>query len=140
VIAANWGDQVHGQFCLGVHGDGDLAIAISDRTGRQVVVREGASHPVPLATWQHVAFVVDGTVVRLYRNGNELASGACDGLLVNPGVRSLAIGNKTDDLGMSVFENYRSDWHGRIDEFVLFDRTLPQATIRRLCSESPVNR
>ena len=118
VIAANWGDDVHGQFCFGLRGAvGDLAVAVSQRDGRQILLSEGEAHPFPLAEWQHVTFVMDKSTIRLYRNGVQTATKPCDGLLANSPMRSLMIGNKSDNTGLKVISSYRNDWHGRIDEF-----------------------
>ena len=76
-----------------------------------------------------MAGVLDKSVLRLYRNGVEVASGPCNGLLANPAYSGLNIGSKTDDgdEGPSGFF-----WHGRIDELAIFNRALSAAEILRL--------
>jgi hypothetical protein len=98
MIASNWGVPVPntattGQFHLGLYpDDGDLAARVTQRSGRWVEVREGASHPLPMFVWQHVALVADGKNLHLYRNGREVDSAACAGVLFPPPVASLGIG------------------------------------------------
>ena len=48
--------------------------------------------PFPLQQWQHVAFVADGSVVHLYRNGIQVAASPCDGVYKVPPLKHLTIG------------------------------------------------
>ena len=102
--------------------------------GAHVAVREGASHPFPLGKWQHVAFVLDGTLLRLYRNGINVASVPFDGVLADPAVPTLAVGVKTDDSGVlpSASPANAYAWHGRIAELAIFHSALSEEDIRRL--------
>ena len=139
-IATNWGETKTGQFHLALCGtDGDLAVGVTQRNGRNVAVREGATHYVPLAEWIHVAFVADGTTLRLYRNGKEVGSVACAGVLPNPPMASLGIGCKTNNAGTSLAQNQASTpalWMGRIDELAVFNRALTSEEIKTL-AEAP---
>ena len=129
-IASNWGTSLHGQFSFGLYGnDGDLCAAVAQRDRREVFVREGVSKPFPIAQWQHVAFVLDRSVLRLYRNGVEVASAQCDGLLKKAEVSSLAIGCQVDNDGTTPVGNF---WRGRIDELAFFNRALTTEEIQKL--------
>lgn len=74
-------------------------------------------------TWNHVALVRDGDMVRLYLNGNQeveikSAPGA-EGAIV----QQLFFGGRTDN---------QSNWEGRLDEIAVFDRALTPDEIQKL--------
>ena len=48
----------------------------------------------PLDTWQHVAFTADGGQVRLYRNGQLVATGSYLDPINQPNVEFLSIGGR----------------------------------------------
>ena len=75
---------------------------VTQRDGKWVEVREGAAHPFPMFVWQHVALVADGTTLHLYRNGKQVASGPCCGVLPQPPVAGLGIGCRTNEAGTDV--------------------------------------
>jgi hypothetical protein len=145
MIAANWGHPppgsgITGQFHIGLYFDGDLSACVTQRDGQRVEVREGASYLFPLNTWQHVALVADGTVLRLYRNGMEVDSVPCAGVLHRPLVASLGIGCKTDSSGAAPpspaagnFYSVREFfWLGQIDELAVFNRALTAEQVAQL--------
>ena len=138
VIASNWGNPAPGQFHIALHGsDGDLSVQVTQRNGERVEVREGADHLVPLAEWVHVAFVADGTTLRLYRDGKEVASGPCRGVLPNPPMSSMSIGCKTDNAGTAPSPSGEGFWTGRIDELAVFNHTLTPKQIKVLAALPP---
>jgi hypothetical protein len=146
MIAANWGDDqdgstIQGQFRFGLYRrDGDLSAIVASRNGQEdMVVREGALQPLPMFTWQHVAFVADGPTLRLYRNGKEVASSPGAGVLPQPAVASLGIGcriNREDTDAMPDTPGYQY-WQGRIDELAIFNEALSAETIERLYLGQP---
>lgn len=118
-----------GQFQWGLHGDdGDLEIQVFNAAGEQVSIRERA--PIPLASWQFVAFVFDGSNLRLYRDGLEIGSAACEGLDLR-GASDLGIGVK---LGRDAkpAAHHTGFWDGRIDELAIFHRALSASEIELL--------
>ena len=128
-IAANWGHAVNGQFHLGLAGtEQDLECCVADRTGKMVIVREGA--PLPRQTWQHVAFTCDGKQVRLYRNGSQVAMNSCDGLLLKTPIQCLTVGCNATDAGDGGDTHHF--WQGRIDDLAVFNQTLLKQDVRRL--------
>ena len=139
LIAANWGMDVHGQFHFGLEAEGDLTIEITPRDRKKVLVREGRDHPLPTGEWQHVAFVVDSSKVRLYRNGIEAASGPCHGVLPQSPLPNLIIGNKNSD-GGGILVKPPLHWHGRIDEFAIFNQALRPEQVRALYEGRPAER
>ena len=130
MIASNWKSARHGQFFLSLEGtDGDLTIHVQQHDGQEISVREGSSTPLPRGQWQHVAAVLDKKVLRLYRNGVEVAHGPCDGVSVNAPVSHLVIGGKLESDGNVVQPQF---WNGRIDELVIFNHSLTHDEILRL--------
>ena len=76
-----WHDSDAWQFHFGMQDvGGDLSVCVNQSNRIGVMVREGSAKPLPTGRWQHVAFVADGSTLRLYRNGTEVASTACNGV------------------------------------------------------------
>jgi len=127
-IAKQWSKNV-GQFHFGLHGDtGELEILVLDEDGKKVRVRDES--PFPLRAWQFVAFVVDGSTLRLYLNGNEIGAKPCNGL--SPaGSSNVGIGVKLGDKQKPA-RNSTGFWDGRIDELAIFHHALSADDIKRL--------
>jgi hypothetical protein len=149
MIASNWLPREErsgtGQFHFGLHGrDGDLCACMTQRDGQRVLVREGDRQPLPPLVWQHVALVADGTTLRLYRNGKEVAFGPCVGVLPQSPVAALGVGCRTNEAGTDalpdVLYHNNNYWQGRIDELAIFNQALPAETIRRLFSGIQTNK
>jgi hypothetical protein len=99
-IAKNWagGDDDRGQFHFGLYEDsGELEAHIVDSSGKEIVILDKV--PLPLYQWHHVAFVADGSTLRLYRNGREVDSKPYRELHKDPRITALAIGTKLNLLG-----------------------------------------
>ena len=135
IIAANWGNPHDGQFEFGLFHDkaegsrrNGLFVVVAQRDRQRVYAQEDGSKPFPVGQWQHVAFVLDKTTLRLYRNGAEVASARCDGLLKDVPISRLTIGCEADDRGNQVWNH----WQGRIDEMAVFNRALTVDEIRTL--------
>ncbi len=153
MIASNWGVPARGrkntgQFHLGLFEfRGDLSARVTQRDGQVVQVREGESEPFPVNAWQHVALVADGSILHLYRNGKEVASAPCAGVLPDPPVASLGIGCRTNPAGTDAYacsgqplnlnRDYAWFWHGRIDELAIFNQALSAQSIERLYLGKP---
>ena len=123
----NWGSSSSGQFHFGLNaGDGDISNYLVQQGGTTAgPAREGASNPFPLGSWQHVAFVCDGTRMRLYRNGVEIGSVAYDGTIrPDPIMTSLSIGCKTDNTGLTPDAASPGYWDGKMDEVAIWSRGL----------------
>ena len=135
-----WDGFDNWQFCVNLYGDdnNDLCVNINQRNKMHVELREGGSQPLPWDKWQHVAFVADGSVLHLYRNGREVASMPCDGVCRVPAIRHLTIGCKdmrkswdAPDLEPGLF------WPGYIDELAIFNHALSAAEVRQLFTGQP---
>jgi hypothetical protein len=123
-IVKNWADAAgQQQFHFGIEAAvGDVSNYIKQQNGAQVgPVREGASTPLPLGSWQHVALVCDGQFMRLYRNGAPVGTPvAYNGTLnTNPIPPSLAIGAKIRSA--TLVDSY---WQGKMDDLGLWTRGL----------------
>jgi hypothetical protein len=132
-IAKNWagGDEFHGQFHFGLYQDsGELEAHIIDKNGKEVVIRDKI--PLPLNTWHHVAFVADGSHMRLYRNGLEVDSQPYQGIHADKRIKALGIGTKLNQAGTQPEELDFNMWDGRLDELAIFNHSLTEADIKIL--------
>ncbi|MGI9474552.1 MAG: LamG-like jellyroll fold domain-containing protein [Rubripirellula sp.] len=146
-IAKNWGHGLEpnrrGQFHFGLHkitGNfrGSLEAHINDNDNVEQSAIEPT--PIPLNRWHHVAMVADGSVLRLYRNGNEVAATAYNGLNGNQDIKALAIGTKLDDSLKPAAQNplmnpvsmSQGFWDGSIDHLSIFNSALTPEQIMDL--------
>lgn len=129
-ILKRWGQAGDNSFHFGLYlDDGDLEIHTAQADGRESLAREG--RPLPTGRWQHVAFVVDRKVLRLYRNGEEVARADHPGL--RPGsLRSIGVGAKLNVTGDGPDPLDPGYWDGRLDEIAIYPRALDADEIRRL--------
>ncbi|MDP3069845.1 MAG: LamG-like jellyroll fold domain-containing protein [Opitutaceae bacterium] len=133
-IAKNWAKDVGsnrgGQFHFGLfHDEGSLEVHVHDEAGREVWVQD--REPLPLGEWQFVAFTLDGSTLRLYRNGREIDSTPCRGL-TQTAPAALALGVKLDASGTGPETNTPGFWDGTLDEVAIFHRTLSPAQLLAL--------
>ena len=94
-IVSNWyhspsGEEI-GQFGLGVNEASELVARIRQPDGEQAEVCE-TGRPLPRSRWHHVAFVADGAVLHLYRNGVEIGAAPYRGIACQPVRECLSIG------------------------------------------------
>ena len=129
-IAKNWSGP-NGQFHFGLQAsDGDLSSFVWQTDGTTVgPVREGTNSPFPLGSWQHVVFVADGALMKLYRNGQLVGTPlAYNGTIETNGMLSgFAIGGTRYSNGTA-----GQYWNGKIDEVALWSRGLTDAEILAL--------
>ena len=76
-----------------------------------------------------VAFVADGSYLRLFRNGQQVAAKSYRGLHSNPQIRALGIGTKLNLRGDAPEEHDFNMWDGRLDELAIFNRALSEEEI-----------
>jgi hypothetical protein len=129
-VASN--GQYVDQFYLGVNPDLVLTATVLQRDGQEIRAQERGK-VLPRRRWQHVAFVADGSLLRLYRNGVEVAASPCDGIDPRLSARTLAIGALLEDLDATLRQNYTGCWNGRLDEIAVFNRALTADDIAALC-------
>jgi hypothetical protein len=131
-IIKNWGQGEIGQFHFGlVDHTGELEILVKSPKGAGARARVRDTEPFPVGTWQHVAFVADGSTLRLYRNGQEIGS-APHKPIATPTIQSLGIGAKLVGNHPKRPGSPADFWHGRIDELALFNHALDGEAVRDL--------
>lgn len=133
-IAKHWakdlGANGRGQFHFGLqHDDGELEAHVCDAAGREVGARD--TTPLPLGEWQFVAFTLDGAMLRLYRNGREVAATPCTSLSAGAPA-ALGIGVKLDATGTKPERNTPGFWDGALDELAVFHHPLTATHILAL--------
>ena len=124
----NWGGAVAGQFHFGLFADGGQEnIYIKQADGKT----PNTSDPqlFPLGSWQHVAFACDGSKVRLYRNGTQVAIADYDGTLVPAPIGALGIGAKLTDDGTMADPGAPGYWNGKLDDVAIWNRGLSPGEI-----------
>src|SRR6266536_5028395 len=130
LLLANWPQADFGarQFHFGIRGDPlGLNNFIETTPDGGQTYSEGTSvsegQTLPVQSWQHVAFVVDGSYMRLYRNGEEVAQVAYSGSVVIPPPNSaFQIGAR--------FEVLSATFKGILDDVGLWTRDLSADEIR----------
>ena len=119
----NWGSTDAGQFHFGIYSDAvHENIYIKQADGKTPNISD--PEPFPTGSWQQVAFVCDGSRVRLYRNGVEVASTPYDGTLVSPPMSCIGVGVKIAN-DCSGPDNGAPGWfQGRVDDLAIWNRGL----------------
>lgn len=110
---------------LGIGGKGAHAGQLIFQHGQSADTLVAGSTEIPRWQWQHVVFVRDGQNVRVYLNGQLEIEGSAPAVTVD----QLFIGGRSDN---------DSNWEGRLDEIVLFDRALTTADVLSLTGQ-PAN-
>ncbi len=113
VILANWGTIFPGQFHLSINPGNCLDLAMTTDGSATNEIADPAVFPT--GTWQHVAFTMSDHTMRLFRNGEQVASGTYTGNL-NTSFAYTYVGAKPDDDGI----HYVFPVMGQIDEVVLW--------------------
>jgi hypothetical protein len=137
-IAGNWRDSYpHGQFRLGLGKNGELEARVNPTSGPQAIASEDHAHPLPLYQWQHVVLTNDDKVLRLYRQGREVATVNHRGLRIPVEFQPLTLGMRTDDSGTTPTSQQANWWDGKLDEFTIFNTVLSADDIRKLSTFVP---
>jgi len=128
VGAGGSGEDGIGQFLLLVNSDGgnDLRGYLQNVARTTTSPREGILFPTN--NWQHVALVADGTTVRLYRNGSQVATARYSGQLFNP-TNALSIGAVLTSDSSAAASGW---WQGKMDEVAYWTRGLSAGEIFEL--------
>ena len=101
--------------------NGQIECRFSNSAGTLYEVVAPAGTTVPL-TWQHYAWVYDGTSVKLYLNGNLVGSKAATG--------TFALGTTPFAIGKSPLGSFNFYYNGRIDEVSVWGKGLTQAEVQ----------
>ncbi|MCM8534404.1 MAG: FecR domain-containing protein [Lentisphaeraceae bacterium] len=129
-IVKNWGNRLFGQFHFGLNPAGLLDIEIAQKGEERVHVTE--SKAFPLKSWQHVAFVHNGKRVKVFRNGEVVASGKVNGINYPIALKKMSIGTKLDDYELMPAPGSPGHWDGRLDELAIFNKALTDEQIKEL--------
>ena len=130
-IVKNWGVSKYGQFHFGLNPKGFLDVEIQDESGERFHITED-SNKFPLRQWQHVAFVHNGSTVKLYRNGVIVALADVKGIKHPVELRKMSIGTKLDDSEMYPSLASPGHWDGKLDEIAVFNKALSDVDIEEL--------
>ncbi len=111
-------------------GTGNFALSLDENRLPQVTVREmdgelrsvASNTPLSLTTWHHLVVTADGDQLRLYEDGQPVASAHCESMATSVN-EPVWFGTDADGLGL---------WNGRIDELALFDKALSDKNIAEL--------
>lgn len=112
-------------YILRTGSDGQLKFKFGNSTS-SFEITTVSPHPLTLNEWQHVAATYDGTTMKLFRNGIEIATQAQTGTISSTTFR-LEIGRSYNSY------NY---FKGNIDEVRLFDVAVDAATIQTWYNKS----
>jgi hypothetical protein len=128
-IAANF-SGVYGPFYFGMHAsDPLLSVYLTEQpSGGSINVPNGYDLDLlsPRA-WHHVGFVADGRRVRIWRDGDFVASFLYNGTIMNPPpVPQLEIGGSTS------FGPNQGYWDGKLDDLGLWTRALSGTEMRAI--------
>lgn len=138
-IVANWchplshetAEDGVGQFAFGVNLFRELMVQIRCQDGTMAGVCERGM-ALPQSQWHHVAFVADGEVLHLYRNGAEVGAVPCRGIDRQPLPECLGIGCTMDKNGVGPRPESAFQWDGRIDEIAIFNHALSAEQVYQL--------
>ena len=109
----------------------ELSAEIHQQDGGVVRVWERGK-PLPRSQWHHVAFVADGAVLHLYRNGVEVGAAPCRGIARQPLPECLSIGCAMNKDGTRPRPENAYVWNGRLDEIAVFNHALSAEQVRQL--------
>ncbi|MBL7912061.1 MAG: hypothetical protein JNJ41_13465 [Bacteroidia bacterium] len=127
-IIKNWGHTLNGAFHLGTTLIGDkFEIYLTQSNGTTIFATDPAT--IALGTWYHIAAVADGTNLRLYKNGIQVASTSYNGTLLTNFPYTF-IGAKPNDTGTAPSSPEAGHWNGILDELRIWNRPLCQGEIQ----------
>jgi hypothetical protein len=132
-IVKNWGEKIYGQFHFGLSPAGLLDVEVSPREGERVHITDNKTFPIQ--SWQHVAFVHNGTSVKIFRNGKVVGSAKVNGIHYPTSLKKMSIGTKLGDSENAPAAS-PGHWDGRLDEIAIFNQALSEAEILELYETS----
>ena len=109
-----------GNFVLALDDKGQLQATIRDRGGQLQSVTSAAF--LPLREWRFIVMTADGDHLRVYVDGQLVASVPC-AMMAASGSGTIWFGTDAEGTGL---------WDGRIDELAMFDRALSDSEIAGL--------
>jgi len=143
VVVANWhtpqaSEPYLGQFAIGINDKFVFEVGMLQQDGGHLKVCEQCEMPLPRSQWQHVAFVADGEILRLYRNGREVGTSPCRGIARQSLPECLSIGCVMDKDGTRPRPGSAFVWNGRLDEIAVFNHALTAEQVRQLYGKQAI--
>jgi len=135
--ANEWGGNDH-WWMLSTISETSLRFRLKTDDGQETATL--ISDPVLEAgVWAHVAATWDGSMMRIYKDGVEVASQEKGGsaVAVDPNI-SAAIGSQPSDAFASDPARVIKFFDGLIDEATIYERALSEPEIRYLAGERPI--
>jgi hypothetical protein len=140
-IVDNWSHPDRGQFFFGMSDRLSLTAHVRIHGNQEVFVGvDDLGKMLPRRNWQHVAFVADGDMLRLYRNGAEVGAVPCEGPDPESLLKGLFIGGNRNEVGTGPHSVRPGFWNGRLDELAIFNHALTAEQVRQLYVGSEVPR
>ena len=96
-------------------------------SGNTLELRAPSTSPLAAGVWQHVAMVYNGSTLRLFQNGLEVAQMPMSGDLTFDPSRTLAIGNQPEGAGDRAFD-------GQLADVRSYGRALSLAEVQQLAA------
>lgn len=109
-----------GSFALALDQSGRLLATIRDVNGN--LQSAAIDDTLPLETWRHVVVTADGQRLQIFANGEPVVSTACSQVASGEST-PIWFGTDGEELNL---------WDGRIDEVVLFDKSLSDQEVASL--------
>jgi hypothetical protein len=125
-----------GQFSFGLGQFQQLEAGIWQPDGKPVTVSEHGKI-LPRSQWQHVAFVADGAVLHLYRNGVEVDTAPYNGISRPAFPQCLSIGCHMDKDAVAPRQGDGFVWDGQLDEIAIFNHAITGEQVRQLSAGQP---
>jgi hypothetical protein len=110
--------------------DGNFEFALDDNGRIQAMIRNrddelrsaASDTLLPLKTWRHLVMTADGDHLRIYEDGQLVASATC-AMMAASHSETVWFGTDAEGIGL---------WNGRIDEVAMFDKALSDNEIAGL--------
>lgn len=116
-ITSRWGGDV---FLFQKVGSGEVKFQVSESSSNSASVTDSSA--ISTSTWIHYCGTYNGSTVRLYRDGSQVASTSAS-FTLNTASSEMMVGKTTGG------SNY---WHGLIDDIRFYDRVLSQQEVNKL--------
>ena len=154
-IMKNWTDQFKGQYHFGLNDDGYLDIEIlpenidflelpENKARTDLEIHKESIHmrektKFPLYSWQHVAFVHDGTELRLYRNAKLVNSLKTPPMRYTERPKMVSIGTKLR-ANERDYSGVPGHWDGMLDEVAIFNRVMSEDELKYIYGQVYLNK